>query len=141
MQGAGGQLLVALAADSSDFAQQRPLVLSGKRLYLRRYWTYERRIDTALRQRLEQVEPTPDDLPQRLNELFGSARTGEVIDWQKLACALATRGAFSIVTGGPGTGKTTTVVRLLALLQAPAVATGHPLRIRLAAPTGRPRRG
>ena len=45
----------------------------------------------------------------------------EVIDWQKLACALATRGAFSIITGGPGTGKTTTVVRLLALLQAPAV--------------------
>jgi exodeoxyribonuclease V alpha subunit len=48
-----------------------------------------------------------------------------VIDWQKLACALATRGAFSIVTGGPGTGKTTTVVRLLALLQAPAVEAGN----------------
>jgi hypothetical protein len=60
-----------------------------------------------------------------------------VIDWQKLACALATRGAFSIVTGGPGTGKTTTVVRLLALLQAPAVEAGKPLRIRLAAPTGK----
>ncbi|WP_336145751.1 AAA family ATPase, partial [Klebsiella pneumoniae] len=52
-------------------------------------------------------------------------------------CALATRGAFSIVTGGPGTGKTTTVVRLLALLQAPAVEAGSPLRIRLAAPTGK----
>lgn len=50
---------------------------------------------------------------------------------------LATRGAFSIVTGGPGTGKTTTVVRLLALLQAPAVEAGAPLRIRLAAPTGK----
>ena len=103
--------LVALAADSSDAAQQRPLVLSGKRLYLRRYWAYERRIDAALRQRLEQVEPTPADLPQRLNGLFESGGPGEVIDWQKLACALATRSAFSIVTGGPGTGKTTTVVR------------------------------
>jgi exodeoxyribonuclease V alpha subunit len=132
-----GSSLVALSADTSDSAQQRPLVISGKRLYLRRYWTYERRIDTALRQRLQQVEPTPVDLPQRLNELFGSARPGEVIDWQKLACALATRGAFSIVTGGPGTGKTTTVVRLLALLQAPAVAADQPLRIRLAAPTGK----
>ena len=60
-----------------------------------------------------------------------------MIDWQKLACALATRSAFSIVTGGPGTGKTTTVVRLLALLQAPAVEAGKPLRIRLAAPTGK----
>ncbi|WP_064119524.1 exodeoxyribonuclease V subunit alpha [Pseudomonas fluorescens] len=132
-----GSALVALAADSNEVAQQRPLVLSGKRLYLRRYWAYERRIDTALRLRLAQGEASPDDLPLRLNELFGSARSGEVIDWQKLACALATRGAFSIVTGGPGTGKTTTVVRLLALLQAPAVEAGQPLRIRLAAPTGK----
>jgi exodeoxyribonuclease V alpha subunit len=84
-----------------------------------------------------QQEPTPDDLPQRLNELFGGAESAAVIDWQKLACALATRSAFSIITGGPGTGKTTTVVRLLALLQAPAVEAGHPLRIRLAAPTGK----
>lgn len=129
--------LVALAADPIETAQTRPLVLSSKRLYLRRYWTYERRIDAALRQRLMQQEPTPDDLPQRLNGLFGGAEPAAVIDWQKLACALATRSAFSIITGGPGTGKTTTVVRLLALLQAPAVEAGHPLRIRLAAPTGK----
>lgn len=129
--------LVALAADESDLAQQRPLVLSGKRLYLRRYWAYERRIDNALRVRLAQHEATPADLPQRLTGLFGEVKAGEPIDWQKLACALATRSAFSIVTGGPGTGKTTTVVRLLALLQAPAVEAGKPLRIRLAAPTGK----
>jgi exodeoxyribonuclease V alpha subunit len=132
-----GSPLVALAVDESESARQCPLVLSGKRLYLRRYWTYERRIDTALRQRLAEHEPTPGDLSQRLDELFGSAKTSGAIDWQKLACALATRGAFSIVTGGPGTGKTTTVVRLLALLQAPAVEAGQPLRIRLAAPTGK----
>jgi len=129
--------LVALAAQGREEALQRPLVLSGKRLYLRRYWAYERRIDSALRQRLATAEIAPDDLPERLTALFGPARAGAVIDWQKLACALATRGAFSIVTGGPGTGKTTTVVRLLALLQAPAVEAGKPLRIRLAAPTGK----
>jgi len=129
--------LVALAADSRDSVRDRPLVLSGKRLYLRRYWTYERRIDISLRERLREHESTPNDLLQRLTGLFGPARSGEVIDWQKLACALATRSAFSIVTGGPGTGKTTTVVRLLALLQAPAVEAGMPLRIRLAAPTGK----
>lgn len=132
-----GSSLVALAADESESARQCPLVLSGKRLYLRRYWAYERRIDTALRQRLAEHESTPSDLSQRLDELFGAAMKTGVIDWQKLACALATRGAFSIVTGGPGTGKTTTVVRLLALLQAPAVEAGQPLRIRLAAPTGK----
>lgn len=129
--------LVASADDASETAQQRPLVLSGTRLYLRRYWTYERRIDQALRLRLAEHESMPADLPERLTALFGPARQGEVVDWQKLACALATRSAFSIVTGGPGTGKTTTVVRLLALLQAPAVEAGKPLRIRLAAPTGK----
>ncbi|WP_421548106.1 exodeoxyribonuclease V subunit alpha [Pseudomonas sp. QD4] len=129
--------LVALAADGAEEARQRPLVLSGKRLYLRRYWAYERRIDLALRQRLALQEPTPVDLAERLNGLFGPAKAAGPIDWQKLACALATRGAFSIITGGPGTGKTTTVVRLLALLQAPAVEAGKPLRIRLAAPTGK----
>ncbi|CAB5527170.1 Exodeoxyribonuclease V alpha chain [Pseudomonas putida] len=126
-----------VAAGNSPGQGARPLVLSGQRLYLRRYWSYERRIDDALRQRLTQSEAMPADLPARLDHLFeGGAPAGQV-DWQKLACALATRAAFSIITGGPGTGKTTTVVRLLALLQAPAVERGRPLRIRLAAPTGK----
>jgi exodeoxyribonuclease V alpha subunit len=55
-------------------------------------------------------------------------------DWQKVACALAARSRFTLITGGPGTGKTTTVVRLLALLQHGARAT---LRVALAAPTGK----
>ena len=129
--------LVEQAGEPSADSSSRPLVLCERRLYLRRYWAYERRIDSALRQRLSSPEPTPADLPARLNGLFGAAQGNAPIDWQKLACALATRGAFSIVTGGPGTGKTTTVVRLLALLQAPAVEAGAPLRIRLAAPTGK----
>ncbi|WMN18521.1 exodeoxyribonuclease V subunit alpha [Pseudomonas piscis] len=132
-----GSRLVALAADHGEAARQRPLVLSGKRLYLRRYWAYERRIDQALRQRLAQTEAAPEHLARRLDDLFGAARPSGPVDWQKLACALATRGAFSIITGGPGTGKTTTVVRLLALLQGPAVEARKPLRIRLAAPTGK----
>ncbi|MFJ3484727.1 exodeoxyribonuclease V subunit alpha [Pseudomonas sp. NPDC090202] len=131
--------LVAAAGDNSEAAAQKPLVLVERRLYLRRYWTYERRIDAALRRRLAQGEPAPEDLAARLDGLFGAASSAPdaQIDWQKLACALATRGAFSIITGGPGTGKTTTVVRLLALLQSPAVERGQPLRIRLAAPTGK----
>ena len=128
---------MALAADHAESSRQRPLVLSGKRLYLRRYWAYERRIDNALRQRLALAEATPENLAVRLDGLFGPAKAAGPVDWQKLACALATRGAFSIITGGPGTGKTTTVVRLLALLQGPAVEARKPLRIRLAAPTGK----
>ncbi|UVK82497.1 exodeoxyribonuclease V subunit alpha [Pseudomonas sichuanensis] len=126
-----------LAAGGSRAQHTRPLVLSGERLYLRRYWAYERRIDGALHERLARQQPLQADLAARLAQLFeGGAPTGEV-DWQKLACALATRAGFSVITGGPGTGKTTTVVRLLALLQAPAVEQGRPLRIRLAAPTGK----
>ena len=135
LQQLGRSRLVAHGSNSEDSA--RPLVLNGQRLYLRRYWAYERRIDNALRERLQQVEPTPADLSARLAQLFEGGVPGAQVDWQKLACALATRSAFSIITGGPGTGKTTTVVRLLALLQAPAVEAGRPLRIRLAAPTGK----
>ena len=58
---------------------------------------------------------------------------------QKLAVATACAGRFTLISGGPGTGKTTTVARLLALLQQQAlsVADGEPLLIRLAAPTGK----
>ena len=96
-----------------------------------------------MRQRLALAEAAPENLAARLDGLFGPAKAAGPVDWQKLACALATRGAFSIITGGPGTGKTTTVVRLLALLQALALTAPAPgkrpraLRIRLAAPTGK----
>ncbi len=54
-----------------------------------------------------------------------------------MACALAARAGLTLITGGPGTGKTTTVVRLLGLLQGQAMDDGRRLRIRLAAPTGK----
>ena len=127
-----------------------PLVLIGSRLYLRRYWQYEQDVRSGIDQRLHSSEMIQRALPiaelrQTLATLFPPSSTaGQVADWQKLACALAARSAFSIITGGPGTGKTTTVVRLLALLQALALAdttspegAGRALRIRLAAPTGK----
>ena len=83
--------LVAQASDRGPQAAQRPLVLSENRLYLRRYWSYERRIDSALRQRLATQEALAADLPERLTALFGAASEGLQVDWQKLACALATR--------------------------------------------------
>ncbi|GGD07264.1 exodeoxyribonuclease V subunit alpha [Halopseudomonas salina] len=113
----------------------RPLVLVGQRLYLRRYWQYEQQVVTDVHRRLNAPLDVQADFPERLQGLFADSKQHP--DWQELACALAARGRFSIITGGPGTGKTTTVVRLLALLQTPAVAAGKPLRIRLAAPTGK----
>src|SRR5690606_312491 len=125
--------LVDTPPDSNH--RERPLVLHGQRLYLRRYWRHERQVVAALGRRLRARPPLPRGLTAGLERLF--ADSPQQPDWQKLACALAARGAFSIITGGPGTGKTTTVVRLLALLQEPAVEAGQPLRIRLAAPTGK----
>src|SRR5690606_33274002 len=111
---AASPLVEAQAADQGE----RALVLQGRRLDLRRYWRYERQVASILRQRLATRLPLPQGLPEQLQRLF--ADSTQQPDWQRLACALAARGAFSIITGGPGTGKTTTVVRLLALLQAPA---------------------
>jgi exodeoxyribonuclease V alpha subunit len=126
-----------------------PLVLVGPRLYLRRYWRYEQAVCAGIDARSACSEALQAALPiapmrSLLKRLFPPARTpGQMADWQKLACALAARSAFSIITGGPGTGKTTTVVQLLALLQSialiepPPGRPARPLRIRLAAPTGK----
>lgn len=119
-----------------------PLVLEGDRLYLRRYWQHERTVRESIAQRLAapllpgaadeaQLRAALDALFGRADDLFAP------VQWQKVACALAARSRFAIVTGGPGTGKTTTVVRLLAVLQSLGLARGRPLRIRLAAPTGK----
>ncbi|TWO68657.1 exodeoxyribonuclease V subunit alpha [Caenimonas sedimenti] len=119
-----------------------PLVLAGDRLYLRRYWRYERTVDEAIAERLASPASLGTGGEARLHAVLSALFPPAddlfaPLDWQKVACALAARSRFAIVTGGPGTGKTTTVVRLLAVLQDLAMATGPKLRIRLAAPTGK----
>jgi exodeoxyribonuclease V alpha subunit len=119
-----------------DFGQ--PLVLDGERLYLRRYWRDEMAVAQAVRARALAVRAV--DAPavrEWLDRLFASQRAAEQPDWQKLACAVALRGAIAIITGGPGTGKTYTVARLLALLLAVAGEDAGNRRIALAAPTGK----
>jgi len=126
-----------LGADSGQ-----PLVLGGTvqapRLYLRRYWTYEQAV---VRQIIERTAaPLPVDVQavkHWLDCLFDApTHPADGPNWQKLACAIALRGRLSVITGGPGTGKTYTAARLLALLFA---VDPHPerLRVALAAPTGK----
>ena len=111
-----------------------PLIVdSDGRLYLHRYFDYEvrlaRRIMQAANTPSRTVTPAARDL---LNTLFPSP-TDDEVDWQKIAAALALRNTITIISGGPGTGKTTTVVNLLACL-----LTQEPhSRIALAAPTGK----
>jgi exodeoxyribonuclease V alpha subunit len=128
---------------SDGTCHNSPLVLDGPRLYLRRNWVAEQSIRNAIAQRLAQPCDVPVNVAQSLHALFPpvpAAPEGEDSagpDWQKVACALAARSRFTLITGGPGTGKTTTVVRLLALLQADPARLHAPLRIALAAPTGK----
>ncbi|SEJ36154.1 exodeoxyribonuclease V subunit alpha [Paraburkholderia tropica] len=135
------------ASTQASAQDSTPLVLAGNRFYLRRYWQYEQDVRAGIEARLARGPRLEAALPAAaaraaLDALFAPrSASAKGADWQKLACALAARSAFSIITGGPGTGKTTTVVKLLALLQTLALdpdgTGGRPLRIRLAAPTGK----
>jgi exodeoxyribonuclease V alpha subunit len=125
-----------LVAPRHPIHDQALLVHDGRRLYLRRYFDYEQRIIAALRARLAAPLIPAATLAPAIAGLFPAAGVGT--DWQKIACAVAAGGRVAIITGGPGTGKTTTVVKVLGVLQSLAMAGGGaPLRIGLAAPTGK----
>lgn len=113
-----------------------PLVLDERgRLYLFRYWEYQKRLTSGI-QRLVQEVPETDlvGLKTGLQRLFPGDESEET-DWQKVAAFVALTKRFCVISGGPGTGKTTTVAKILALLieQTPS----KKLRIALAAPTGK----
>src|SRR5690606_31364767 len=139
--GIGPQRLHSLLADcatvyvacrDSAYAQQ-PLVLAGQRLYLARYYFYEQDVLAQLEQRLASPLQVDDAaLATVLNTLFPALPVGQT-DWQKVAAATACLQRFTVITGGPGTGKTTTVTRLLSAL----LSTQPGLSIALAAPTGK----
>jgi exodeoxyribonuclease V alpha subunit len=112
--------LVAVGEDAVD---PRPLRLIGRSLYLDRYWREERQVAADL---LALAGQAPGPVaPEPLARLFEPGR-------QREAAETALRRRFAVIAGGPGTGKTTTVARILALL----LEQGDPL-VALAAPTGK----
>ena len=137
MQQLAASRFVATPQSADDEADTAPLVLENGLLYLRRYREYERRLAMQLGRIASQEMPATgiEPIAPLFASLFPDARDG---DHQARAAALALRRALLLITGGPGTGKTTTIARLLVLRIAQALHAGHAApRIALAAPTGR----
>jgi len=114
----------------------RPLILDDRsRLYLYRYWEYQEKLAYLLNERIR-YDRNVDDLilKEGLERLF-PASVKEEVDWQKVAAFTALNRKFCVISGGPGTGKTTTVVKIIALILEQAGT--ERVRIALAAPTGK----
>uniref|UniRef100_Q3ASI9 RecBCD enzyme subunit RecD n=1 Tax=Chlorobium chlorochromatii (strain CaD3) TaxID=340177 RepID=Q3ASI9_CHLCH len=130
------RLFSTLPVVSRNGAEFRPLVIDNVgRLYLYRYWRYEHDLAEALRQKASTksctIEKKSEAVQVLLQQLFPEGSDAQ----QKQAAEVALHRRFCIISGGPGTGKTTTVVRIVALLL--EQAGGERLRIALAAPTGK----
>ena len=129
------QALLLAEPEVSDGGYAAPLILQNQRLYLQRLWQDE----GVVAQFFAASDLPPDEsvstLPPILSQLFPSTNPADEINWQQVAAAVAATRRVSVISGGPGTGKTTTVAKLLT-----ALIRLHPrqkLRIQLAAPTGK----
>ena len=144
---AGSEMIERLgvgAAPGSESALPScaPLVLDPSgRLYLRRYWDDEQSLARALRARIADGDSAmgldENVLAEGLNRLFGEeAEPGSNL--QRQAAEGALRSRFFVISGGPGTGKTFTVINIIALLVEQALARGEaPPRVQMVAPTGK----
>lgn len=110
----------------------KPLILDGARLYLHRLWSYEKAAGDAVASRLGETFPVDDArLTQGLDRFFGN----DPEDLQRRAAEMAVRQRLAIITGGPGTGKTRTILAILVLLMKQSLE--KPPRLALVAPTGK----
>jgi exodeoxyribonuclease V alpha subunit len=118
-----------------------PLVLDDKgRLYLQRLYRDERQLAEALRSRALAQPPTfsitrPDEVGPLLKRYFKGSDPDKGPDWQKVAAVVTILKRLCIISGAPGTGKTTTVAKMLGVLL--EMTLPHPLRIHLCTPTGK----
>jgi exodeoxyribonuclease V alpha subunit len=110
----------------------KPLILTEQGLlYLYRYWLDEQDVAKAINQRLHQVEDL--NLAKLQQDLADWHNPIDGIDWQKVAVAIALSRHLAVISGGPGTGKTTIVLKILQCLHNQAAD----IRVGLAAPTGK----
>ncbi|MFH2065297.1 MAG: exodeoxyribonuclease V subunit alpha [Pseudomonadota bacterium] len=115
----------------------KPLIFDGNsKLYLHRYSVYQTRLASFIKSRLAASDPVMvSGLKQHLNLLFNGNPSDGEIDWQKIACLLSVINGFTVISGGPGTGKTTTIVKIISLFL--AMNPEKNPKIALAVPTGK----
>ncbi len=130
IQGDWHTLLLAGGA-VSEGEDATPLKLAEGNLYLHRMWRDERTVAAFFQRESAALTSDESKITTVLNNLFNAIQG---VDWQKVAAAVALTRSTSVISGGPGTGKTTTVAKLLAAL---IQLSDAPLRIQLAAPTGK----
>ena len=114
-----------------------PLILDdADRLYMQKLWQHEQNLARRILEKTSQEAPeiNADVLKDGLARLFEEQ---DGIDWQKIAVVAAVNQLFTVISGGPGTGKTTTIIRLLILLLEQGRQRGTLPAIALAAPTGK----
>lgn len=113
-----------------------PLVIDNERLYFRNFYNYEMKIASFIKDYAKEganlTEENINFYKSALPILFESEKDGS-LNYQRIAAASALSSSFSVITGGPGTGKTTTVLNLLVLL----LLQDQDLKVRLCAPTGK----
>lgn len=136
-------VVTSASSEANQNSISTPLVLDAvrHRLYLSRYWYFEQKLAANIAERLKQEPLRIDEaqLQREIAQLFPDRENASSRD-QCLAVANSVDRWFSIITGGPGTGKTTTVARLLALRLLQHLAAGNDpseLNILLMAPTGK----
>lgn len=115
----------------------KPLILDEKaRLYLQRYWQYEKDVAeyvSASISKTNEIKLDKVKIQENLNLYFDKV-AGQEINWQKVAAAAALSKKFLVISGSPGTGKTTAITKIMALI---LDMENRALRIALAAPTGK----
>tara|TARA_R110001592_G_scaffold93981_2_gene272499 strand:+ start:13479 stop:15650 length:2172 start_codon:yes stop_codon:yes gene_type:complete len=141
----------ALPLDDESTSNQAPLVLFQDKLYLAKYWSLHQAFERWLASRSQYLERLSDDLIADLSDMLKTvfsiedSKPEDEVNWQAVSAAHTLINSFSVITGGPGTGKTTTAASLLFLLmhkrQVKLANLGQSkdgkLNVRLLAPTGK----